>query len=216
MAKTTETKKVIEPVKRETAKTVETTPTQETATIEQLQNQIAEMQKMFATMNKTAPVTTNKESKSIGSTKIKVMSLLPYQLNLTTEPLGGGKAYSFYNYGESQKIKFSDLEDIVHNHRKNMEDGIFYICDRNAIEELELTDEYEALVDKIGIDAVVDLKDQLAIEMFLSLSDYMKESVARQIAEKINEGKEYDLNLLAEIQRRSEIDIITIAEGLKI
>lgn len=212
MAKTNETKKAIEPTKTKVVEEVK----KDDVTIEMLQKQIAEMQKMFATINTTPTATVNKEAKSIGSTKIKVMSLLPYQLNLTTEPLGGGKAYSFYNYGESQKIKFSDLEDIVHNHRKNMEDGVFYICDRNAIEELELTDEYEALRDKIGIDSILELKDELSIEMFLSLSDYMKESVARQIADKINEGKEYDLNRLAEIQRRSEIDIKTIAEGLKI
>lgn len=182
--------------------------------IDELKAQLAEMQKMFAKMQTPAKV--EKERKSIGSTKIKVMSLLPYQLNLTTEPLGGGKIYSFYNYGETQKIKFSDLEDIVHNHRRNMEDGVFYICDRSAIEELELDDEYEAIFDKVGVDSIVDLKDQTSVETFLILSEDMKDSVSRRIVEKINEGAEYNLNFLAEIQRRCGVDIITMAEESKI
>lgn len=182
--------------------------------IDELKAQLAEMQKMFAKMQ--TPEKVKEERKSIGSTKIKVMSLLPYQLNLTTEPLGGGKAYSFYNYGETQKIKFSDLEDIVHNHRRNMEDGVFYICDRQAIEELELTDEYEAIFDKVGVDSIVDLKDQTSVETFLILSEDMKDSVSRRIVEKINEGVEYNLNFLAEIQRRCGMDIIGMAEESKI
>ena len=182
--------------------------------IDELKAQLAEMQKMFAKMQ--TPEKVKEERKSIGSTKIKVMSLLPYQLNLTTEPLGGGKAYSFYNYGETQKIKFSDLEDIVHNHRRNMEDGVFYICDRQAIQELELEDEYEAIFDKVGVDSIVDLKDQTSVETFLILSEDMKDSVSRRIVEKINEGVEYNLNFLAEIQRRCGMDIIGMAEESKI
>ena len=202
--------KVVKPV---TAEKPAVAPKQETSELEILRKQVEDMRAMFAEMQK--PKVVEKEHKSIGSTKIKVMSLIPYKLFLTTEPMGSGKVYSFKGYGDTQKIKFSDLEDIVYNHRKNVEDGIFYICDRKAIEELELTDEYEAIFDKAKVDEIVELKDQASVEAFLILSDFMKESVSRQIADKINEGVEYNFNYLAEIQRRGEIDIIKIAEDSK-
>lgn len=179
------------------------------------QEAMAKMQEMMAKMQSQPAVAELKEAPAVGRNKVKVMSLLPYQLNLTTEPMGGGKIYTFRKYGEAQKIRFSDLEDIVHNHRKNMEDGVFYICDRDAIEALELTDEYESLFDKIGVDKIVELADETSVEMFLTLSDFMRDAVARQIAEKINNGANYNLNYLNTIQMRSDIDIMKIAQELK-
>lgn len=179
------------------------------------QEAMAKMQEMMANMQSQPAVSELKEVQPVGRNKVKVMSLLPYQLNLTTEPMGMGKIYTFNKYGEAQKIRFNDLEDIVHNHRKNMEDGVFYICDRDAIEALELTDEYESLFDKIGVDKIVELADETSVEMFLTLSDFMRDAVARQIAEKINSGANYNLNYLNTIQMRSDIDIMKIAQELK-
>lgn len=179
------------------------------------QEAMAKMQEMMAKMQSQPAVSELKEVQPVGRNKVKVMSLLPYQLNLTTEPMGMGKVYTFNKYGEAQKIRFNDLEDIVHNHRKNMEDGVFYICDRDAIEALELTDEYESLFDKIGVDKIVELADETSVEMFLTLSDFMRDAVARQIAEKINSGANYNLNYLNTIQMRSDIDIMKIAQELK-
>ena len=215
----------IKEVKR-TTKPAETKKAEsdESKVISELQRQLkenqeamAKMQEMMAKMQSqpALAVAELKEAPAVGRNKVKVMSLLPYQLNLTTEPMGGGKIYTFRKYGEAQKIRFSDLEDIVHNHRKNMEDGVFYICDRDAIEALELTDEYESLFDKIGVDKIVELADETSVEMFLTLSDFMRDAVARQIAEKINSGANYNLNYLNTIQMRSEMDIVKMAQELK-
>jgi hypothetical protein len=43
----------------------------------------------------------------------------------------------------------------------------------------------------------------------------MRDAVARQIAEKINSGANYNLNYLNTIQMRSEIDIVKMAQELK-
>jgi hypothetical protein len=54
---------------------------------------------------------------------IKVMSLLPYRLNLCTRERGQGKVYRFDKLFQVKKIIYSDLVDILEVNRDFMEAG---------------------------------------------------------------------------------------------
>ena len=69
-------------------------------------------------------------------------------LNISTEPNGGGRTYSFKNYGDSRLIKFDDLSDIVASYPYTMEHGLAYICDKETVKELGLEEEYSKLLIK--------------------------------------------------------------------
>ena len=124
--------------------------------IKQLMEQLAEQNAKMAEMQKqieekSVPqtvVVNNESSSAMRGRKIKVINLMHNPLNIATQPNGRGRVYSFRNYGDSRLIKFDDLADIVASYPYTMEHGLAYICDKEAVEELGLSDEYTKLFDK--------------------------------------------------------------------
>ena len=177
--------------------------------IEQLQAQMMLMQKQMAG--------TTTEPKKEKTKKVKVVNLLNMKLNLSTEGFGNGRLFQFEDYGSVVSMSANHLEDIlsIGAFRKQAEEGWFYICDNDIVEEMDLSDAYEAIHDKKTIDYIATLSEDVCVDMFCGLSDTMKDSVATIMAEKINSGKPLDRNRLADIQRRTEVNVEEIARGLK-
>lgn len=183
------------------------------AQIEAQNAKMAEMQKQIE--SKSQPVVVSNNNESIRGKKVKVVNLMQNPLNISTEPNGGGRTYSFKNYGDSRLIKFDDLADIVASYPYTMEHGLAYICDKEVVEELGLTDDYTKLFDKERMDKVVKLREESDLDLFLGMDINLQDSAARRIAELINANERMDYNYLRTIKEKTGIDIEEIAKELK-
>lgn len=185
------------------------------AQIEEQNAKMAEMQKQIENNNQPQTVVVNNENNSIRGKKVKVVNLMQNPLNISTEQNGNGRVYSFKNYGDSRLIKFDDLADIVASYPYTMEHGLAYICDKEVVEELGLTDDYAKLFDKERMDKVVKLREESDLDLFLGMDINLQESAAKRIAELINANERMDYNYLRIIKEKTGIDIEEIARELK-
>ena len=183
------------------------------AQLEEQNAKMAEMQKQIDNKSQTVIVGNNNDS--IRGKKVKVVNLMQNPLNISTEPNGGGRTYSFKDYGDSRLIKFDDLADIVASYPYTMEHGLAYICDKEVVEELGLADDYAKLFDKERMDKVVKLKEESDLDLFLGMDINLQESAAKRIAELINANEKMDYNYLRTIKEKTGIDIEEIAKELK-
>jgi hypothetical protein len=168
------------------------------------------------TQNQSPPVQTILTAEpALKGKKIKVINLMGYQVNVCTEPFGNGKIFVFDDYGSIVKIKFDDLEECYSSYRKTFEDGSLYIADADAVAELGLAEDYQKLYDKKTVDKIILLKTDIEVDMFLNMSQDLRESTARAIAERMVSGEKYDLNLTHRIQQESDIDFEKMVSDIK-
>lgn len=183
----------------------------------QLEEQNAKMAEMQEQINntKSVPTTIIQENRGMNSKKVKVVNLMSNPLNISTEPNGRGRIYAFKEYGDTKLIKYDDLVEIVSSYPNTMEKGLAYICDKEAVEALGLTEEYKTLFDKATMDRIVWLRSETDLDLFLGMDINLQESVALGIAEKLNANERIDLNYIRTIRDKTGIDIEAIAEDLK-
>jgi hypothetical protein len=149
--------------------------------------------------------------------KVKVVNLLSQTLNLSTEPMGGGKVFTFEGFGDMVTMKTSYLEDIlsIPIYRKEAEQMFFYICSPEIVEDQDLTDSYENGITEETVRFITSLQDDKCVDMFVGLSKGLQDSISTKIAEDMAKGIDYDRNRLADIQMRTEIDIQDMAKTFK-
>ena len=149
--------------------------------------------------------------------KVKVVNLLSQTLNLSTEPMGGGKVFTFEGFGDMVTMKTSHLEDIlsIPVYRKEAEQMFFYICSPEIVEDQDLTDSYENGITEETVRFITSLQDDKCVDMFVGLSKGLQDSISTKIAEDMAKGVDYDRNRLADIQMRTEIDIQDMAKTFK-
>ena len=182
----------------------------------QIEEQNKKMAELQSQINNQQPQTTIiQQNNGLSGKKIKVVNLMHNALNLSTEPDGMGRVFTFNEYGDSRLIKYDDLADIVAAYPNTMEGGLAYICDKEVVESLGLTEEYEKLFDKSTMDKVVKLKEESDLELFLGMNRNLQESTARKIAERLNANERVDYNYINIIKEKTGIDIEEIAKNLK-
>lgn len=186
--------------------------------IKQLMAQIAEQNAKMAEMQSqinSQPTTIIQQSNSMSSKKVKVINLMHNPLNISTEPNGRGRVYTFREYGDSKLIKYDDLVEIVSSYPNTMESGVAYICDKEAVESLGLAEEYEHLFDKKTMDRITWLREEADLELFLGMDRNLQESTSVEIAKLLNANERIDYNYLRIIKDKTSIDIEEIAKNLK-
>lgn len=181
--------------------------------IEEQNNKMAELQKQLDESKQ--PLIVQQTNDRMSAKKVKVINLMHNALNISTEPNGSGRVYSFEKYGDSRFIKFDDLVDILSSYPYTMENGLAYICDKDVVAELGLSDEYENLFGKEIMDKVIWLRTETELELFLGMNKDLQESTAIKIAELINNNERMDYNFLREIKDKTNIDIEKIANDIK-
>lgn len=184
------------------------------AQLEVQNEKMAEMQEQINNA-KSAPTTIIQENRGMNSKKIKVVNLMSNPLNISTEPNGCGRVYTFKEYGDTKLIKYDDLVEIVSSYPHTMEKGFAYICDKEAVESLGLSEEYKTLFGKETMDRIVWLRSETDLDLFLGMDINLQESVALGIAKKLNEKERIDYNYIRTIKEKTGIDIEKIAEDLK-
>jgi len=184
-----------------------------------MQKQMALMQaqlaEAMAKLETQATVSQPHVPQVLGGAKIKVINMLDYRVNLSTEPNGGGRSFVFEGYGDSRSIKFDDLENCYASYRKTFEDGWLYIADNKAVQELGLTEEYQHFYDKATVDKIILLPTENEVNMFIGLPHDLQESTASIIAEKMESGVKYDLNLINQIEKSTEINFGKLVSDIK-
>ncbi len=171
--------------------------------------------------DKNIPV--SNEEKINSDDYIKVMSLNPYELNLTTERNGRGKIFSFKDFGEVKNILYGDLVLIVETHGSFLNQGRFVILDRRVIRRHGLDESYGKLLTKENFEAILDgrLSDNSsgnqsdAVKLFEGANDVQREAVSRIFVDKILAGEDVDLNFLYRLKRIIGYSIVEKAEGIR-
>lgn len=205
-------KKVVEETKIETNN-------DQSELIKQLMEQIAEqnkkMEELQFKINENNQQVVIQQNNSLSGKKVKCINLMHNPLNISTEPNGMGRVYTFNDYGDSRMIKFDDLSDIVASYPNTMENGLCYICDVKVVEVLGLTDEYRKIYDKEIMDKMVWLREESDVDLFIGMDKNLQESMAVEIAKLINANEEMNYNYLRKIKKECDIDIENIAKDLK-
>ena len=138
---------------------------------------------------------------------IKVMSLMPYTLNLTTEPKGKGKIFQFRKYGEVKNIIYSQLASVIETHMNFLESGYFVILNDRVIRRHGLNDAYERILTKENIDKVLAGNQSDAVKLFENANINQQEVIVMMFVNNIINGEEVDLNFLDRISRIIGYDI---------
>jgi hypothetical protein len=157
----------------------------------------------------------NNTIKINGDDYIKVISLCPYTLNLSTQSKGRGKLYTFTKFGEVKRIIYRDLIDIIENHANFMNDGLFLIMNRDVIRRHGLDDLYGKLLTKEKIEQILEGNQSDAVNMFRSANPKQQEMICNMIISEMVEGREMDLNFIDRLSRIMGYNIIDKVEDAK-
>ena len=206
--KTEKTEKVTKPTE-----TVDT----EKEDLKEQNKQMAEMLKQMQAQIEQLKAESNKVQviQTVGSSgkKVKVINLTHCPVSVSTEGDGQGIVKTFNKYGDVLTIKFDVLSDMVANYQNTFSRGYLRILDKDVVDELSLTDEYEELYTKEMIDEIINLQTDGAVDLFINMDDTLRETTARTIAMNLKNGQVYDFNRLHRIEKETGIDIEQLSEN---
>jgi hypothetical protein len=144
---------------------------------------------------------------------IKVISLCPFQLNLTTDKHGQGKVFTFQYFSEVKRILYSDLVRVIDENRSFLESGYFYIMDQRCIRRHGLNELYEKILTKDSIEKILEGKSNDVVSLFKSGTNTQQDLIIEMLISKLaNDPDSVDLNLIDKISRASGIKIQEKAE----
>jgi hypothetical protein len=147
---------------------------------------------------------------------IPVMSLLPYNLNLTTREGGQGSVKKFTKFGEVKRIIYKDLVDILEVHPNFMEAGYFYILHPGFIRHHGLNDIYSKILTKDKIEEILLANTEECVTLYSSANAGQQEIIIQLLVDKVRDNPEsINLNMIDKISRVSKVDIIKRAEDSK-
>jgi hypothetical protein len=146
---------------------------------------------------------------------IKVMSLIPYRLNLCTKEKGQGKIYRFDSLYQVKRIIYSDMVDILEVNREFLEAGYFIILNPKLIRSHGLDDTYDKILTKEKIEQIWDGTDE-SIALFTIANKKQQDVIAEIVVDKlVHASGVIDLNLVDKLSRISGINIAQKAENAK-
>ena len=176
---------------------------------EMLKQMQAQIEQLKAESNKVQVIQT------VGSSgkKVKVINLAHCPVSVSTEGDGQGIVKTFNKYGDVLTIKFDVLSDMVANYQNTFSRGYLRILDKDVVDELSLTDEYEELYTKEMIDEIINLQTDGAVDLFINMDDTLRETTARTIAMNLKNGQVYDFNRLHRIEKETGINIEKLSEN---
>jgi hypothetical protein len=146
---------------------------------------------------------------------IKVMSLCPNVLNLSTQGRGKGKIFTFTKLYEVKRILYRDLVDIMENHTNFLNDGLFIILNPDVIKHHGLDDVYEKILTKEKIEDVLKGNSTDAVNLFKSANSNQQEIIAKTMIEEMVAGKEMDLNFVDRISRAIGYSLVERVDEIK-
>ena len=195
----------------------------EKSEVELLKEQLAALTKL---VNSQQKVTKTKKEDIIdedddgtrisSDTYIKVMSLTPYYLTLTTQEHGKGKRFNFEKYGDVKRILYHDLADIMEQHPNFLEQFYYVILNRDVVRKHGLDDLYSKMLTRETIDKIVNNgNDTDSINLFKACCDAQRENIITMFLDKMLNNEFVDLNFLDRMSRIVGYSISERAEEMK-
>lgn len=132
---------------------------------------------------------------------IKVMSLTPYLLTLTTEEHGRGKKYDFHSFGEVKNIPYHYLYDIMEAHPNFVDEGYFVILNKDVVRKHDLEEKYQKFLTKEKLDKILSGNQSDAANLFKACGEAQRGFIINIIHDKMLAGESVDLNLLDRLSR---------------
>lgn len=195
---------------------------QELSEVEILRNQVAQLSKQLELMlNKQEPIIHSDDNEAgsditiSGDDYIKVISLSPMYLTLSTQARGRGKLFNFEKFGDVKRILYRDLVDIMENHRNFLEQGMFYILNSKVIRRHGLDDTYSKILTKEKIEDILKGNLSDAVNLFKTVLPRQQEFICLMLINDIVAGKEIDLNFVDRISRIVGYDLTDRANEIK-
>jgi hypothetical protein len=144
---------------------------------------------------------------------ILVMSLLPHTLNLSTQVGGQGSIKKFTKFGETKRILYRDLVEIMEVNSSFVEAGYFYIMDSQLIRYHGLNDVYEKILSKEKIEQILEADSDICVDLYTSANPRQQEIIVNLLIEKtINDQFSVNLSIIDKISRLSKVDIYKKAQ----
>lgn len=144
---------------------------------------------------------------------IKVMSLIPYELNLSTERHGKGRIFTFRGYGKTKRIIYQELEKIIEENRHFLERGFFVILDKRVVRKHGLDDIYKNIMNKEKMDMILlgfqggEVKENDILSFAKSAPKEQQKILATMVIDKRINGETIDLNLFDKLGRIMDMDL---------
>lgn len=206
------------PKKTETTEKATTSKKTTTTTVDNdIQEQLKLLQEQLAKLQaenealKAEPILANTDEEEITSdTDITVVSQVVGTLTISTEGNGIGTVYNFEHFGEAQDIPFGDLRDIVKNKPNFAKEGVYYICNPQAVKKLRLNHQYENLIDKNTFANILNMDSKTVVALYQSAPKLQKEQIIGLIEEKIEKKQDVDGNILIQIGRLCGKDFLAM------
>jgi hypothetical protein len=206
------------PKKTETTEKATTSKKTTTTTVDNdIQEQLKLLQEQLAKLQaenealKAEPISANTDEEEITSdTDITVVSQVVGTLTISTEGNGIGTVYNFEHFGEAQDIPFGDLRDIVKNKPNFAKEGVYYICNPQAVKKLRLDHQYENLIDKNTFANILDMDSKTVVALYQSAPKLQQEQIVGLIEEKIEKKQDVDGNILIQIGRLCGKDFLAM------
>lgn len=181
--------------------------------LKMMQAQMESLQSQFDAQNSDNNNIVVTQSDNITRT-VKVISLVPNTYNLTTQPNGRGKIYTFNKFGDSLNIRFTDMQDILNIYGQQFESGMAILTNKKDYDDLAIGYLWDSVISKDKLDRLLELKDEESIDAILNMDKDTQERIARIIAQKIFDGVNYNYNVIRDLEDNG-IEINSIVEMLK-
>jgi len=174
-----------------------------TAENEALKAQLEAMQK------ESAPADSGKNDEiEISMTKyIKVMSLCPNRLNLSTESRRG--KFKFNKFGEVKRVMYKDLVEVMELQDSFLQAGLFLILDKDVVRLHGLDDVYERILDGGTIEKLItgELSNE-ALSLFLAAPVRQQDAIVDLIIRKlVRDDESVDMNFVFAIEKGTDRSI---------
>lgn len=139
---------------------------------------------------------------------IKVMSLLPYTLILSTKEGGQGSLKKFTKYGEIKRILYRDLVDIMETSPGFLEAGYYYILDPRVIRFHGLEDVYENILTKDKIKEIFTANPEESVALYETANKNQQKIIIELIiGEIVEKPGRINMNVIDALSRASGVDI---------
>ena len=181
--------------------------------LKKMQAQMESLQNQFDAQNSDNNNIVVTQSDNITRT-VKVISLVPNTYNLTTQPNGRGKLYTFNKFGDSLNIRFTYMQDILNIYGQQFESGMAILTNKKDYDDLAIGYLWDSVISKDKLDRLLELKDEESIDAILNMDKDTQERIARIIAQKIFDGVNYNYNVIRDLEDNG-IEINSIVEMLK-
>ena len=144
---------------------------------------------------------------------VNVMSLIPYNLNLSTKEGGQGNVKKFTKFGEVKRILYRDLVEIMEVHRNFLESGYFYIMNPQLVRFHGLDDVYSKILTKEKMENILSAQADNVIDLYTSANEGQQEIIIQLLIEKVRDNPDsVNLNVIDRISRISKVDIAKKAD----